>query len=168
MRKFESSTLLCSNDVMYASIQLLRTTIAEHNIITQCLSDYKVKTRMLPVDVCRRNINKMWGYALGRAMWIWICGVMANTSVSNTEALGSTPCKSVFNALSPSGYGRWLWPTNSQVRILQGQFIREYPRGDGIRLIHVNAVGSSPTSRTRTRLRRIRSLSHPILLKWAR
>lgn len=46
--------------------------------------------------------------------------------------------------------------------------MREYPRGDGIRLIHVNAVGSSPTSRTRTRLRRIRSLSHPILLKWAR
>ena len=27
---------------------------------------------------------------------LWICGVMANTSVSNTEALGSTPCKSVY------------------------------------------------------------------------
>lgn len=45
----------------------------------------------------------------------------------------------------------------------KGSFIREYPRGDGIRLIHVNAVGSSPTSRIRTRLRRIRSLSHPSL-----
>ena len=27
-------------------------------------------------------------------------------------------------------------------------FIREYPRGDEIRLIHVNAAGSSPASRT--------------------
>ena len=51
---------------------------------------------MLPFGICRRNINEMWGYSWGRTMWLWICGVMANTSVSNTEALGSTPCKSVL------------------------------------------------------------------------